>query len=198
MPGVQAFNLADREGVRAAQSQERPQQAVPGGPHPGQGAGSGAAGEPQQHLFGLVVEGVPEQDCPGAGVVGGSFQGSVAGVPGRRFRAHPGGRDVDGPDLHGREPQFPQRGRRGGCDVGGSGLQLVVHDDGSDSNGVAVHVSAAGEVGGDGGEGQRVGPAAAGDQDPFRVACVGQRVLQHFARGADHRREPAGPAPSAG
>ena len=185
VPGVQALNLADRQGVRAAQSQERPQQAVPGGPHPGQGAGSGAAGEPEQHLFGLVVEGVAEQDCPGAGVVGGGFQGSMAGVPGRRLRAHPGGGDVDGPDLHGRESQFPQRRRGGGGDVGGAGLQLVVHDDGANGHGVAVHVAAAGEVGGDGGEGQRVRAAAAGDQDPFRVAGPGQRVLQHFPRGAD-------------
>ena len=122
----------------------------------------------------------------------------MPGVPGGGFRAHPGGGDVDDPDLDRRESQLPQcRGRRGG-DAGGAGLQLVVHHDGADSDGMPVDVAAAGEVGGDGGKRERVGPAAAGHEDPRGVAGVGEGVLQHFPRLADDGREPAGPASSAG
>ena len=198
MPRVKALNLADLKGVRAAQPQEGPQQASAGRPHARQGTGSGPAGQPQQHLFGLVIEGVAEQDNPGAGVVGGGFQGGVPGIPGRRLRPHPGGGNLDRPDLYRRESQVPQRRRGAGSDIGGTGLQLVVHNDGADGDGVAVHVPAAGEVGGDGGEGQRVRPAAAGDQDPFRVVRSGEGILQHLPRRADDGRQPAGPAPASG
>ena len=139
-----------------------------------------------------------------------------AGLPRRRYRRRrlpgrrggrpgpqpPGPSPVDATSTvlicTGESPSSRNADRGGGGDVGGAGLQLVVHHDGADGDRVAVHVPAAGEVGRDGGEGQRVGPAAAGDQDPFRVARSGQRVLQHFPRGADDGREPAGPASSAG
>ena len=122
----------------------------------------------------------------------------MAGVPRGRLRAHPGGGDVDCPDLHGSESKV-LKDPRGNCgDPGRAGLQLMVHDDGADGHGVAVHMAPAGEIGGDGGERQRVRAAAARDQDSFRVAGRGQGVLQHFPRGPDHRREAAGPASSAG
>ena len=64
--GSRPSTAADLQGVRPPQAQERAEQPAPGRPHPGQGPGARAARQAQQHLFGLVIQGVAEQDGAGA------------------------------------------------------------------------------------------------------------------------------------
>ena len=152
MPGVQALDLADLQGLRPAQSQERPEQAPAGRAHPGKGPGAGAPRQSQQDLFGLVIERMAEQDHSGTGLISGGVEGGVAGLPGRRLRAHAGRGDVDGPHHDGRKTEVREGPGGGGGHLCRAWLELVVHDDGSDAHGVAAHMPAAAEVGGNGGE----------------------------------------------
>ena len=139
-----------------------------------------------------------EQDGLRSGVIRGRVQGGMPGLPGGGLRPHPGGGDGDGPDLHGSQSQLPQRRRGGPGDFRGAGLQLMVDDDGADTDRVAVHVAAAGEVRRGGREGQGIRAAAAGDQYAFGVAGVGEGRLEQLPRLAEHGREAAGPAPAGG
>ena len=112
VPRIQSLDRADLQGVGPPQAQEGPQQAPADGPHPGQRAGAGAAGEAQQDLLGLVVQGVAEQDHAGARL--SAAAASSAACRASRAAASgpmPGGRDVHGPDLH-REPAPAPAGRR--------------------------------------------------------------------------------------
>ena len=62
-------------------------EAAAGGRHPGQRPCPGAAGEAEQHLLGLVVEGVPEQHGHRPVPVGGRLEGGVAGLAGGGLQA---------------------------------------------------------------------------------------------------------------
>ncbi len=147
MPGLEVLDVADLQGVRAAQAQEGPEQQAAGRPHAREGSRPGAAGQAQQDLFGLVVQGVAEQDRRGSLVPGRSFQRCVACIPCGSLRAHPGTVDGHGPEVHRGEAQFLQYLDGGGSHLGRALLQLVVNHHGADRQGVPLNVAAAGEIG---------------------------------------------------
>ncbi len=196
VPRLQLLNVADLQGVLAAQAQEGPEQQAAGRPHSGQRARPGTAGQAEEDLFCLIVQRVAQQDGGGALFSRRCFQGCMAGIAGCRLRAHAGGRYLDGPDLHRGEAQFLQGLGGGRSHLGRPLLQLVVHHHGAHRQRVPVNVAAAGKVGCDGGERQGIRPAAAGHQHVGRIAGLRQGVLEHFARFANDGRQPAGP-PSA-
>ena len=113
------------------QAQEGAQVESAPGRHTGQRPGAGAAGQPQQHLLGLVIQGVAEQHrvCPGFG--GSGVERFVAHRAGGGLRAHAGFRDLHPGDGDGVQPHGAQfSGSRLG-DLGRAVLQPVVDDGGA-------------------------------------------------------------------
>ena len=109
VPRLDAEFGARGPGGRARHRQQRtaPRRVVR--PHPGEAARAGAAAQPEQDGFGLVVEGVAEQHQVVAG------QGAVAGLAGGGFRAAGAG-DVDPAhlgfvDARGTSPRRPRHAR---------------------------------------------------------------------------------------
>jgi hypothetical protein len=147
MPWSQFLDSTDLLGVRPAKSQERPQQQAARRPHPGQRTGTRTTGKAQQHLLGLVVQGVAQQDGVRSLVYCGRFKRCVPGFPGSGFRAKAGTSDRYGPDFHWGKAQFLQDLRSFRRHLGRNLLQLVVHHHRAHCDGVAVNVPAAGEVG---------------------------------------------------
>ena len=83
-------SAAQARSVSARRSSRNGRRRIPRSRHAGQGPGSRAAGEPEQHGLGLVVQGVPEQD--GRGAVRGrrAPRARVPGRAGRRLGPPPG------------------------------------------------------------------------------------------------------------
>ena len=126
VPPGQAMRRDRGPALGASGAQQRAAEAAARGRHPRQGSGTGSAHQAQEHLLGLVVEGVPEQHEGGAVPVGGLLQRAVAGCPGGRLDTRTVGGDLDADHLDRAQPQGDQ-GRRGpGCDLGGGWLQAVV------------------------------------------------------------------------
>ena len=149
VPGLDAEFGAGGPGGRARHGEQRaaPRRVVR--PHPGDAARAGAAAEPEQDRFGLVVEGVAEQDEVVAG------QRAVAGVARGGFRAAGAG-DV-GPAHFGFVGAEGLRGRGGvPRDLRRALLQAVVDDQRADAVAAAVPDVRRGL-------GEREGVGAAGD-----------------------------------
>ncbi len=86
IPRGEPVGEAGVSGHRPADVQQRaPEQAV-AARHARQRACAGAAGEPQQHRLGLVVEGMAEQHGARAQALGGAGQNGPAGVAGGSLR----------------------------------------------------------------------------------------------------------------
>lgn len=100
MPGRQLFHPADFQGLLPAKAKERSEQASASGPHASEGARSGPTSQAQEYLFGLVVQGVAEQDRATTQVVGGRFQGSMTGIPGGGLGPETGGSNFYGAHFH--------------------------------------------------------------------------------------------------
>ena len=65
LPGAEPASAHAQRGCVARRPEQRAAEHAPRtGGHPGQRAGAGAAGQPEQHRLGLVVERVPEQHGP--------------------------------------------------------------------------------------------------------------------------------------
>ena len=157
--------------------------------HTGEGAGTRPADEAEEHLLGLVVAGVPEEDDGGTEPVGGVVERGVAGVAGGGLQALAGGRrDRDRDDLDRVQPE-----RRAGSsaaalgDLGRAGLEPVVDDDRARRAGPCSAASKASAVG----ERQRVGAAAARDEDEVAGVEVGQGRADGDADRRDRGVRPA-------
>lgn len=172
---------------------------------------SGTAGEGEEDLFGLVVQGVAEQDHLGAGVTGGRFQGFMPHGPGRGFGTVPRVRDRHGDHPDGVQTELPRLVRRTPGDLGGPFLQLMIHHDGT-----GLEHTASGIESRRGGQGEGIGAATESDEHPQRPVTCGilgllttrhiprqvsfalQRLTQVQAGRPQDRREPPLAAASAG
>ena len=99
----------------AGDAEQRAPELVERGPHPGDRAATGAAGQPEQHGLGLVVEGVAEQHDAGPHPVGDLVEHGVPRLPGRGLDPAAARVDVH-PDRHGLVR--PERGHLGDDPVG--------------------------------------------------------------------------------
>ena len=102
LPGAQAVCRAHRGGVPSPKAQEGPREPAATHRHTTERAGAGPAGQPQQHLLGLVVLGVPEQHQRRAEPLRGGLQRGVARCAGRGLGTAP------------RQARHGPRGRRPG------------------------------------------------------------------------------------
>ena len=89
VPGPQAEAAQAARGVAAADAEQRAPVAAAARRHPGQRPGARAAGQPEQHGLGLVVQGVAEQHGRGAGDAAASSSAWYLAAAGRRLRARP-------------------------------------------------------------------------------------------------------------
>ena len=112
VPPGQALRPRGLPALRPGHLEEGTAEAAAGGRHPGQGPCPGTAGEAEQHLLGLVVEGVPEQHGGGAVPVGGGVEGGVAGRAGGGLEALARRGDLDGHHVDGVEAERAQARRR--------------------------------------------------------------------------------------
>ena len=190
VPPGEALGGARGPGLLAGDPQQRAVVAAAGGRHPGEAAGPGAAGQPEEHLLGLVVEGVAEEDEAGAVVFGGGVELAVARLPGDGLEAaaaehHRPGRD----DVHGVQPQRAQSGadRRG--DLVRPLLEPVVDDDRTDPQPPRRSLEPRGV-----GQGEGVRSPAARDEDEVAGVALGERAADRRAHGGDGRVRPP-PAP---
>ena len=116
--------------LRAAHAEEGTAEAAAGGRHPGEGPAAGTAGEAEQHLLGLVVEGVAEEHGGGAVPVGGLVEGGVAGRAGGGLEAVTrGGRPRRSRTSTGSRPRARRRSAASAATCGRAGLEAVVDDD---------------------------------------------------------------------
>ena len=151
---------------RAADPEKRAQPRCVPAAHARERARAGPAAEAEQHGFGLVVEGVAEQDRA-VGLRAGGAQRGLAGVP--RGGLDPAGAgDVDGVDAR-RDPPLREQRDGGCCAFGRPVLKPVVDDHGQH----AVHP--ADRRGGEG-EGKRVGAAGAADDQRRPPGGLGHGV----------------------
>ena len=164
--------------------------------------GHRTAGQPEQHGLGLVVQGVPEQHGRPARRSASAAQRRVAGLPGRRLGTLPESLDLNGLDGDVGDPETGQLGRGLLGDLAGAGLQTVVdHDRRHGSRRRAADARRCD------GQGQRVGAAGAGhEQPPIGLASGGTDRLDHgqgrrTERAPRHGRargQPVRPAPLPG
>jgi hypothetical protein len=129
-PPRQSLLPASGFGFGSGDRQQRSGETVTRRGHPGQRPRAGAAGQPEQHLLGLVVAGVPEQGDGGAQAGRGGAQRGIPGGAGSGLGAGADGGDLDPHHLDGAQPQRSTLRRGSGCGIRSTGLQPVVDDDG--------------------------------------------------------------------
>ena len=176
LPEVHVEQAADLFGVRPAQcgglvataAQERPQQqAAPTG-NACQRPGAGAASQGHQHLLGLVVQSVPQQQGQGAPFLREPFESVVTSVPSGVLQATGGVvRNLDAQHMGG-GPQSLDLGAGALGDPCGGLLQAVVDDPG-----LRLQAHAGGHPGSGGQQRQGVRSPADAHQQAGRVAAGG-------------------------
>jgi hypothetical protein len=100
MPRLQFLDLADFQGLFPPQAQEGPEQASPDRPHARQRTGTRATSQAKEHLFGLVIQGVAQEDSIAPKIICCGFECRVPGIAGRSFGPESGGRDLNRTHFH--------------------------------------------------------------------------------------------------
>ncbi len=115
-------------GLGPAQRDERPHEQPAPARHTGEGPRTGPAGQPQEHLFGLVVAGVPDEHRGGTEALGRVLQRPVASRPRGTLRSRAVPRDAHRPDVDRVQAEVPALlGRRLG-DLLRTRLEPMVDD----------------------------------------------------------------------
>jgi inorganic pyrophosphatase len=189
-PGLESGVGAGLHSGRAADTEQRPPVLAANGSHPLQTRGPAAAGQPEQHGLGLVVEGVGEEHGGSAELGRSALESRVACRAGRGLGS-PGGRDDDALDEHGGESELAGLLRGASCDIRRAVLQPVVNDDSARAEASTWRLEGDGS-----GQRERIGAAAEGDEhqrlsrprrreavesDAARAAEVGDRGSQSGA-----------------
>ena len=118
-------------GLSAGDPEEGPQDAPPGRRHTRERARPRTPGEAEEHLLGLVVEGVAEEDGHGVMAFGGVVERGVPGSPRRGLHALAGRRHLDPDHVDGRQTQRREPATHHRRDGRRVPLQTVVDDDGA-------------------------------------------------------------------
>ena len=180
LPDPEPLDLAGGHGVGVGDVEERTAVGLEGPAHAGERAAAGAAGQAEQHGLGLVVAGVTEQDDVGVEALADLLEDGVAGGAGGRLGAEPGRLDP-GPGADGLVDAERGELRDDGVGAGVGALLEAVVDGRADD--VPALVAALEDRGR--GERERVGAAAAGDDEPRARVEVGEPA----AYGVTHRRD---------
>ena len=193
LPPLDVVEAADLLGVASTQrarlvaagAQEGAQPGAARRGDAGQGAGTGPAGQRHEHLLGLVVEGVAQQDREGTAVLADLLEQGAARVPGRVLEASGAvGADLRSPHVGALGAEALARGGRPLGDLGGAVLEAVVDD-----HGLSLEPHPGPDPGGRGQQREGVGPAAHAHDEPGRhargVGAVGEVLEARGERGAD-------------